>query len=131
MSDPVKKMIIDELFRKMKVKCDGYNMKGGASAVDYIARQKKKTLTVDQRKALVKMLNTFIRDTKKQQKGGGFIQDLFTGPKARRFWRDFKTGFVKGFTGVSKIAEPVLSALSIVQPELAPVAMGVSAINKF
>lgn len=124
--DLIKKMVLNELFKKMKVKGDASKMRGGAMAVDYVVQQKKKELKPEQRKMLIKMINDFIRETKKQQKGGGVISDLFTGPAARRFWGSVK----KGFTSVSKIAEPILDVLSIVQPELAPLSLGVSAMNK-
>ena len=127
-NDIIKKMIMDELLKKMKVKAKP--MKGGAACVDYIATQKKKKLEPDQRKMLIKMLNDFIRETKKSQKGGGIIQDLFTGRAAKKFWGDFGRGFKKGFLKTAAVAAPILDVLSIVQPELIPVSLGVHALNK-
>ncbi len=124
----VNQLIMAELLKKMKVKAKP--MKGGACCVDYIAKEKKKKLDPAQRKELIKMLNTFMRESKKNQVGGNIIQDLFTGKSARKFWGDFKKGFVKGFTGVSRVAAPILDIVSIVQPELAPLAVGVNAMNK-
>ena len=124
----VNQLIMAELLKKMKVKAKP--MKGGACCVDYIAKEKKKKLDPAQRKELIKMLNTFMRESKKNQVGGNIIQDLFTGKKAKKFWGDFGRGFKKGFTGVSKIAAPLLDVATIFIPELAPVSVGVNAVNK-
>jgi hypothetical protein len=67
---------------------------------------------------------------KKGSSGSGLIQDLFSGPKAQKFWGSFATGFKKGFTGVAKLAEPILGIASTVMPELLPVSLGVSALNR-
>ena len=122
-------IIIDAILKKMKVATRPTRYSGGA-CVDCVANHKKLTMHPQQRKMLVKMLNTFIKDSKAHQSGGNIIQDLFTGKKARSFWNNFKTGFVKGFTGVSKIAAPILDVVSIFQPELAPIAAGVGVVNR-
>ena len=105
----VKKMVIEELFKRMKVKGDATKMKGGASAVDYVAKQKNKKLTPEQRKELIKMLNDFIRSTKKHQKGGGIIEDLFTGKSARKWWSGFKKGWDIVWKPAMKVVEPLAS----------------------
>ena len=128
----VNQLIMAELLRKMKVKAKP--MKGGACCVDYIAKEKKKKLDPAQRKQLIKMLNGFIRDNKRQVgsgKVGDWFKKTFTpSPATKKFFRDFGHGFVQGITGVSKIAAPILDVVSIFQPELAPVAMGVNLFNK-
>jgi hypothetical protein len=45
------------------------------------------------------------------------------------FWQDFGEGFKKGFKGTAKVASPILDVASVFQPELAPVALGVHAVN--
>ena len=128
----VNQLIMTELLKKMKVK--NKPMRGGACCVDYIAKEKKKKLDPAQRKELIKMLNGFMRENKRQV-GSGKIGDWFKktftpSPATKKFFKDFGHGFVRGFTGVSKIAAPILDAVSIVQPELMPIAMGVNLFNK-
>ena len=128
----VNQLIMTELLKKMKVK--NKPMRGGACCVDYIAKEKKKKLDPAQRKELIKMLNGFMRENKRQV-GSGKIGDWFKktftpSPATKKFFKDFGHGFVRGFTGVSKIAGPILDAVSIVQPELMPIAMGVNLFNK-
>jgi hypothetical protein len=124
----VNQLIMAELLKKMKVKAKP--MKGGACCVDYIAKEKKKKLDPAQRKELIKMLNGFMRESKKNQVGGGILQDWFTGKKAKHFWKSFGDGFVRGFTGTAKIAAPILDIASVAFPALAPVAGGVHVFNK-
>ena len=45
------------------------------------------------------------------------------------FWQDFGHGFKKGFKDTAKIASPILDVASAFNPELAPVALGVHAVN--
>lgn len=132
MMEEIKQLIMSELLKKMKVKVKP--MKGGACCVDYIAKEKKKTLDPLQRKELVKMLNTFMRENKKQVgsgKVGDWFKKTFTpSPATKKFFRDFGRGFVKGFTGVSRIAAPILDVASVAFPELAPIAASVGVFNK-
>jgi hypothetical protein len=129
LSVPQKVML--QLMKELKIKgTPPANMRGGCKMCDYLAKQQGKTLHPDVRKQLAKALNDFMRMAKKNQRGGGIIQDWFTGKKARRFWSDFGSGFVKGFTGVSKIAAPILDVATIFAPELAPLSIGVNALNK-
>ena len=44
-------------------------------------------------------------------------------------WKEFAEGFKKGFKGTAKVASPILDVASVFQPELAPVALGVHAVN--
>ena len=129
----VNQLIMAELLKKMKVKAKP--MKGGACCVDYIAKEKKKKLDPAQRKELIKMLNTFMRESKKNQVGSGKVGDWFKktftpSPATKKFFKDFARGFKTGFTGVSKIAAPLLDVATIFIPELAPVSVGVNAMNK-
>ena len=127
----VPQRVILQLMKELKIKGKPpANMRGGCKMCDYLASKQGKKLHPDVRKQLAKALNDFMRMAKKNQVGGGIIQDLFTGKKARRFWSDVGTGFVKGFTGVSKIAAPILDVATIFMPELAPVSIGVNAINQ-
>ena len=127
----VNQRIMEQLMKELKIKgTPPPNMKGGCKMCDYLAKQKGKTLHPEVRKQLAKALNDFVRMSKKNQRGGGILQDLFTGKKARHFWKNFGDGFVKGFTGVSKIAAPILDVATIFMPELAPVSIGVNAINQ-
>jgi hypothetical protein len=129
----IQQLIMKELLKKMKVKAKP--MKGGACCVDYISKEKKKKLQPEQRKELIKMLNKFIRESKKEQVGSGKIGDWFKktftpSPATKKFFKDFGHGFVRGFTGVSRIAEPILDAVTLFQPELAPLTAGVHLFNK-
>ena len=129
----VKEMILAALLKKMKVKPK--SMKGGASCVDYIACQKKKTLEPSHRKQLISLLNKFVRVNTKSQVGSGSVADWFTktftpSPATKRFFKSFGDGFVKGFTGSAKVLGPILDAISIIQPELAPIAAGVGVVNR-
>ena len=110
----VNQLIMAELLKKMKVKAKP--MKGGACCVDYIAKEKKKKLDPAQRKELIKMLNTFMRESKKNQVGGNIIQDLFTGKKAKKFWHGFKRGFTSVFKPGAQVLAPIATALG--QPEI-------------
>ena len=129
----VNQLIMAELLKKMKVKAKP--MKGGgATCVDYICSEKKKKLDPAQRKELIKMLNKFMRDNKRQVgsgKVGDWFKKTFTpSPATKKFFKDFARGFKTGFTGVSKIAAPLLDVATIFIPELAPVTVGVNAMNK-
>lgn len=127
----VPQRVMLQLMKELKIKgTPPANMKGGCKMCDYLASQKGKTLHPEVRKQLAKALNDFMRMSKKNQRGGGILEDWFTGKKAKHFWKNFGHGFVKGFTGVSKIAAPILDVVSIFQPELMPVALGVHALNK-
>lgn len=127
----VNQRIVAQLMKELKIKgTPPQNMRGGCKMCDYLASQKGKTLHPEVRKQLAKALNDFMRMAKKNQRGGGILQDWFTGKKARKFWSDFGRGFKMGFTGTAKLAAPILDVVSIFQPELAPVAMGVHALNK-
>jgi hypothetical protein len=111
------------------------NMKGGCMVCDWITKQHGGTMDPDARRQLANVLNRVTREARRRQSGSGqnggnIIKDLFTGKKAKKFWGDFGKGFVKGFTGTAKIAAPLLDVASIFQPELAPVAVGVHALNK-
>jgi len=44
-------------------------------------------------------------------------------------WKEFTEGFKKGFKGTAKVASPILDVASVFQPEIAPVALGVHAVN--
>ena len=127
----VPQRVMIQLMKELKIKgTPPANMRGGCKMCDYLASQKGKKLNPDDRKKLAKALNDFMRMAKKNQVGGGIIEDLFTGKSARKFWGDVGRGFKKGFTGVSRVAAPILDVVSIFQPELAPVAMGVNLLNK-
>ena len=126
----VPQRVMIQLMKELKIKgTPPANMRGGCKMCDYLASQKGKTLHPEVRKQLAKTLNDFMRMAKKNQRGGGIIEDLFSGKKARRFWSDFGSGFVRGFTGVSKIAAPILDVATVFMPELAPVSIGVNALN--
>jgi len=121
--DDIVKIVLPHLFHG-KMKTSG--MAGGTAGLksgykvlpDFVAKNLGKLFMY-----LVK------RKVKKGSSGSGLIQDLFTGKKAQKFWKGFKKGFVQGFTGTAKIAEPLLNAASIAIPALTPVAMGVSTFN--
>jgi len=128
----VNQLIMNELLKKMKVKQKP--MRGGACCVDYIAKEKKKKLDPAQRKELIKMLNGFIRENKRQV-GGGKVGDWFKktftpSPATKRFFKSFAKGLKTGFLKTAQIAAPILDVVSIVQPELAPLAIGLNVLNK-
>ncbi len=128
----VNQLIMAELLKKMKVKAKP--MKGGACCVDYIAKEKKKKLDPAQRKQLIKMLNKFLRDNKRQVgsgKVGDWFKKTFTpSPATKKFFKDFGRGFKTGLLKTAQIAAPILDVVSIVQPELAPLAIGLNVLNK-
>ncbi len=127
----VPQRVMIQLMKELKIKgTPPANMRGGCKMCDYLASQKGKKLNPDVRKQLAKALNDFMKMAKKNQVGGGILQDWFTGRKAKKFWSDVGTGFVKGFTGVSRVAAPILDVATIFMPELAPVTIGVNAINQ-
>ena len=127
----VPQRVMIQLMKELKIKgTPPANMRGGCKMCDYLASQKGKKLNPDDRKKLAKALNDFMRLAKKNQVGGGIIQDWFSGKKAKKFWSDVGHGFVKGFTGVSRVASPILDVATIFMPELAPVTIGVNALNQ-
>ena len=125
----IQQKIIARLLKELKLKGNTPNMRGGCKICDYVSGIYGKKLHPMVRKQLASELNKFIRLSKKQR-GGGVIQDWFTGKKAKKFWGDVGHGFVKGFTGVSKIAQPILDVVTLFQPELAPLTAGVHLFNK-
>lgn len=102
------------LMKELKMKPDKKMpvMKGGANIVDYISKQKKKKLEKQHRDLLVKELNKFIRNAKKQQTGGGIIQDWFSGKKAKKFWSNVAKGFKMVWKPGMKVLEPIANILA-------------------
>jgi len=131
-SPSVNQLIMAELLKKMKVKAKP--MRGGACCVDYIAKEKKKKLDPAQRKQLINMLNKFMRENKRQVgsgKIGDWLKKTFTpSPATKKFFKDFGRGFKTGFLKTAQIAAPILDVVSIFQPEIAPLAIGLNAVNK-
>ncbi len=125
----IQQKIIARLLKELKLKGDTPNIRGGCKICDYVSGIYGKKLHPMVRKQLASELNKFIRLSKKNQRGSGILQDLFTGKKARKFWGDVGHGFVKGFTGVSRVAEPILDVVTLFQPELAPLTAGVHLFN--
>ena len=123
-ADVVRK-VAEHLVRLFKIKSKTIpSMRGGANMVDFISKSKKINLNKDHRKVLIKELNKYIRDIKKTQMGGGVIEDLFTGKKARSFWTGFKKGFVSVVKPAAKIGGPILSALGMPIAGIASEAVG-------
>lgn len=123
-ADVVRK-VAEHLIKLFKIKRKTMPaMRGGASMVDYVATSKKINLDPQHRKVLIKELNKYIRDIKKTQMGGGIIDSLFTGKKARSFWTNFRRGFTSIVRPVAKIAGPVLGALGMPIAGIASEAVG-------
>ena len=129
-----------QLSKRLKLKQKGElpNMRGGCNVCSYLEKQRGGALNSKSKKELTKMINTFVRelrvDQKAHQSGGGKIsqwfKSTFAGPKARKFYSDFGRGFKIGFLGASKVAEPILGIASMAVPGLLPVSAGVSIFNQ-
>ena len=108
LSVPQKVML--QLMKELKIKgTPPANMRGGCKMCDYLAKQQGKTLHPEVRKQLAKALNDFMRIAKKNQVGGGIIEDLFTGKSARHFWKGFRKGWDSVWKPGMKIIEPLAS----------------------
>ena len=109
----VPQRVILQLMKELKIKgTPPANMRGGCKMCDYLAKQQGKTLHPEVRKQLAKALNDFMRIAKKNQVGGGIIEDLFTGRKAKHFWKGFRKGWDMVWKPGMKIIEPLASVFA-------------------
>jgi len=123
-ADVVRK-VAEHLIKLFKIKSKTLPaMRGGANMVDFISKSKKINLDPQHRKVLIKELNKYIRDIKKTQMGGGIIDSLFTGKKAKSWWKSFARGFKSIVLPAAKIAGPVLGALGMPIAGIASEAVG-------
>ena len=60
----------------------------------------------------------------------GDIANAIHGSGAKQFFKDFGTGFKKGFKGSLNVASKILPVVSVFQPELAPLAAASIGANK-
>jgi len=131
------KLLLKE--HKIKHKGEIPSMRGGSKVIDFIEEKKGKKLDAKTKRVLAKMLNQQLRvlraeHSSARQLGGSKFTDFFT-KKIPNWWKSkpmksFRSGFVQGLTGVSRVAEPILGAASLAFPALAPVAGGVSIFNQ-
>jgi hypothetical protein len=124
-NEDIVRKVAEHLVRLFKIKSKTIpSMRGGANMVDFISKSKKINLNKDHRKVLIKELNKYIRDIKKTQMGGGVIDSLFTGKKAKSWWKSFARGFTSVIKPAAKIAGPILGALGMPIAGIASEAVG-------